>query len=125
MEYICKKASKRLYSLRLLKRAGMDEMSILKVYLNTIRPVLEYAIPVWQAIPGYLSDKIESLQKRVLRIVFRCIDSYNGGLLAAGLDTLEHRRGWLCDKYMKRITTNTSHPLNALLPASVIHVHIP
>ena len=39
------------------------EMSVLKVYLTTIRPVLEDAIPVWQAIPGYLLDKIESLQK--------------------------------------------------------------
>ena len=80
----------RLYSLRVLKRAGVDEMSILKVYLTTIRPVLQYAIPVWQAIPGYLSDKKESLHKRVLQIVFPYIDSYKGALLAAGLDTLEH-----------------------------------
>ena len=116
VEYICKKASKRLYSLRVLKRAGVDEMSILKVYLTTIRPVLEYAIPVRQAIPDYLSDKIESLQKWVLHIVFPYIDSYNSALLAAGLETLEHRRSWLCDKYMKRITTKTSHPLNTLLP---------
>ena len=115
-EYICKKTSKMLYSLRVLKRAGVDEMSILKVYLNTTRPVLEYAIPVWQAIPDYLSDKIESLQKRVLHIVFPYIDSYNSAFLAAGLETLEHRRSWLCDKYMKRIKTNTSHPPNALLP---------
>ena len=50
-------------------------------------PVLEYAIPIWQAIPDYLSDKIESLQKRVLHIVFPYIDSYNGALLAACLET--------------------------------------
>ena len=108
----------KLYSLWVLKRAGVDEMSILKVYLTTIRPVLEYAIPVWQAIPDYLSDKIKSPQKRVLHIVFPYIDtcSYNSALLAAGLETLEHRRNWLWDQYMKRITTNTSHPLNAILP---------
>ena len=94
----------------------MDEMSILKVYLTTIRPVLQYAIPVWQAIPGYRLDKIESLQKWVLHIVFPYMDSYNGAFLEAGPDTLEHRRSWLCDKYMKKITTNTSHPLKALLP---------
>ena len=80
----------------------MDEMSILKVCLTTIRPVLECAIPVWQAIPSYLSDKIESLQKRVLHIVFPHIDSYTGALLAAGLDTLEHRRSWLCDLYEEK-----------------------
>ena len=96
VECICKKASKKLYSLRVLKRAGVDEMSILKVYLTTIRPVLEYAIPVWQAIPDYLSDEIESLQRRVLHILFPYIDSYNSALLAADLETLEHRRSWLC-----------------------------
>ena len=52
VEYIRKKASKKLYSLRVLKRAGVDEMSILKVCLTTVRPVLECAIPVWQAIPS-------------------------------------------------------------------------
>lgn len=62
MEYICKKARKRLYSLRVLERVCVDGMSIFKVYLTTIRAALaEYAIPVWQAIPGYLSDKMESL----------------------------------------------------------------
>ena len=80
LEYIYKKASKRLYLLRVLKRADVDEMSILKVYLTTIIPVLEYGILVWQAIPGYLLDKTESLQKRVLHIVFPYIDSYSGAL---------------------------------------------
>ena len=68
--YIYKKASKRLYSLRVLKRAGMVEMSVLRVYLTAIKPVLEYTFPVWQPIPDYLADKIESLQKRVLHTVF-------------------------------------------------------
>ena len=85
-------------ALRMLKRAGVDEMSILKVCPTTIRPVLEYTIPVWQAIPGYLSDKIESLQKWVLHILFPYIDSCNNTLLAAGLETVERRRSWLCDK---------------------------
>ena len=29
---------------------------------------------------------------------------------------IRHGSCWLCDKYMKRITINSSHPLNALLP---------
>ena len=35
-----------------------------------VRPVLEYAAPVWQNIPDFLSYKIESIQKRVMRIIF-------------------------------------------------------
>lgn len=104
----------------------MDGMSILKVYLTTIRAALaEYAIPVWQAIPGYLSDKMESLHYRVLHIIFPNIDSGSGALLAAGLDTLERRRGWPCDKYMKKMTISSRHLQMRFYPASVIHVHIP
>ena len=55
IDYIFKKACKRLYSLRILRRAGVASLSILKVYLTIIRPVLEYAVPVWQSIPGILS----------------------------------------------------------------------
>ena len=43
---------------------------ILKVYLSNVRSVLEYAVQVWQDIPAYLSDVIESIQRRALRIIF-------------------------------------------------------
>ena len=29
----------------------------------SVRPILEYAVQVWQDIPDYLSDRIESVQK--------------------------------------------------------------
>ena len=65
MNYIVNKACKKLYSLRVLYRAGVSRASILKEYLTTIRPVLEYAVPVWQSVADYLADVIESVQKRV------------------------------------------------------------
>ena len=64
VEYICKKASKRLYTLQVLQRAGVDEMPMLKVYLTTIRPVLEYAIPVWQVIPDIFQIKQYLFRKK-------------------------------------------------------------
>ena len=66
MNYIVNKAYKKLYSLRVLYRAGVSRASILKEYLTTIRPVLEYAVPVWQSVADYLADVIESVQKRAL-----------------------------------------------------------
>ena len=39
--YISKKASKRLYSQRILKKVGVNRDGILKVYLTAIRPMLE------------------------------------------------------------------------------------
>ena len=54
VDFIVKKASKKLHSLRILCRAGVAQDNILKVYLSTVRPVLEYAVSVWQAIPEVL-----------------------------------------------------------------------
>ena len=40
---------------------------MLKVFRSSVKPILEYAVQVWQDIPGYLSDRIESVQKRHLK----------------------------------------------------------
>ncbi|PFX23767.1 Acyl-CoA dehydrogenase family member 11 [Stylophora pistillata] len=65
---------------------------MLKVYTSAVRSVIEYAVPVWQSIPGYLSDKIESIQKRALKIIFPCADSYSEALELARVETLAYRR---------------------------------
>ena len=56
-----KKANKRLYFIILLKRARVPVMDIIKFYCTTIRPVLEYASPVFHhALPAYLNgDTVE------------------------------------------------------------------
>ena len=58
VDYI-KKACKKLYSLRVLPRARVCQPNILRIYLFLVRPVLEYAVPVWQDIPAYLSEAIQ------------------------------------------------------------------
>ena len=38
---------------------------------NVVRPVLEYACPVWHTnLPKYLSENIEMIQKRALKSIF-------------------------------------------------------
>ena len=41
VEYVVAKEAKRLFALRLLKRAGVVSKDILKVYLFNVRTVLE------------------------------------------------------------------------------------
>ena len=36
----------------------------MQVYCSIVRSVLEYACPVWAALPKYLEDAIESVQKK-------------------------------------------------------------
>lgn len=119
VEYIVKKASKKLYSLRILRRAGVNQSNMLKVYLSTVRPVLEYAVPVWQGIPDYLSDAIEVVQKRALKIIYPENESYSMVLTLLQLPTLKTRRELLCVKYMNKMKCK-DHPLFNLLPKPVV-----
>ena len=72
MEYsLSAKASRRIYLLKQLKRAGIDRKSLIQFYCATIRSVLEYACQAFHSsLLAYLSDQIERVQKRVLRILF-------------------------------------------------------
>ena len=70
VEMICKKVAVSLYFLRQLKRAKVPANDLLSFYTTCIRPVAEYACPVFHtALPQYLSDQLERLQKRALRMI--------------------------------------------------------
>ena len=67
-----------------IRQYGAPPASLAKVYTTIVRPVLEYAAPVWQNIPDFLSYKIESIQKRPMRNIFPLM-SYNEALNALNL----------------------------------------
>ena len=46
-----------------------EHTNISKIYLTTARPVLEYAVSVWYSVPSFLSDTINSIQKRALKLI--------------------------------------------------------
>ena len=113
--YIYGKACKILYSLRILRKTGVETNKMLKVYSAIRRPILEYAVPVWQAIPEYLSHKIESVQRRALKIIKSGEESYDELLRMFNVEKLQARREKLCKQYMDKIKT-PNHLLNALIP---------
>ena len=68
-------------------------------------------------LASLLSDQIERVQKRVLRILFPKV-SYSKALEDAGLKTLFHRREELCTTLFKQIVeSDGQHKLAGLLPA--------
>ena len=121
IDYISKKALKRLYSLRVLKKVDVNRDGILKVYLTTIRPILEYSVNVWQDIPEFLSNKLESIQKRALHIIYPC-HSYLDALNITNLSSLKERRTPLCCNYIRKISQN-DHPINFLIPKTATSGH--
>ena len=121
IDYISKKASKRLYSLRILKKVGVNREGILKGYLTTIRPIQEYGVQIWQDIPEFLSNKLESIQKRALHIIYPC-HSYLDALNITNLSSLKERRTQLCHKYIQKMSQN-DHPINFLKPRTATSGH--
>ena len=77
---IVTKASKRLHILRVLKRSRVSPFHLLRVYLALIRSLLGYCCPVWHSsLTINLSDKIERVQKRTMRIIYPAL-SYDAAL---------------------------------------------
>ncbi|KAK2179169.1 hypothetical protein NP493_505g01046 [Ridgeia piscesae] len=57
-----------------LKRAGITQKDLVSVYVSVVRPVLEYACPVWHTnLPQYLSDNIEVIPKKGTKMYFSWI----------------------------------------------------
>ena len=114
---ITMKASRRIYLLKQLRRAGIDRKSLILFYCACIRSVLEYRCQAFHTnLPAYLFDQIERVHKRVLRILFPEV-SYSKALEDAGLKTLFHRREELCSSLFKQIVESDQHKLAGLLPA--------
>ena len=114
VQYVVAKAAKRLYALMLLKRVGVMPKDILKVYLCNVRSVLEHAVQVWQDIPAYLSDAIESIQRRALRTIFPN-SSYQQAQDLTNLTSLANRTILLFKTLMADMRDD-SHPISFLVP---------
>ena len=112
VDNIVSKAGKRVYMLYQLKRAGISQLDLVKIYVSVIRPVLEYACPVWST--KYLSDAIEMIQKRVLRSIYPGLH-YDDILVLVILQSLTKRRDDICKAYFNRLKCNT-HRLLHLIP---------
>ena len=111
---IHKKATKRLFVLRTLKRVGLGTKDLVLVYCSIVRSIVEYASPVWAAIPLYLDELIESVQRKALKIIFGRVD-YTEALVLAGLESLSDRRVGACKRFMA--TARQMSPLKNIIPS--------
>ena len=67
---------------------------------------------VWSGLPVYLSEVLEAVQRRAMRIIFPYAD-YNTALCSAGLGSLADRRDAICAKFISK--ARTSPPLSYIL----------
>ena len=101
---------------KIIRRAGISQSDALCFYMTVIRPVLEYACPVWHSmLTKKLSSTIESQQIRAMRIIYGDV-KYDEVLVTAGIPTLHDRRELLTCNFFRSIRQPSSC-LHHLMPA--------
>ena len=111
---ITKKASKRLYFLTQLKKAGLPKQDPALFYVSCVRSVIDYTAPVFfNGLPQYLKKELVRLEKRALSIITsrKCNLAIEVGLTPI----LEHYYV-LCSRIFDNIVSEPNDNLKALLP---------
>ena len=101
VDFLVKKASRRVYLILCLKRANCPAHVLYMSFCAFIRPILLYAYPAWCNLPEYLRKKLLAVERRVLRII-DC-DLYSASLFTFG----DH----MCLKLYRKVIQQEDHPL--------------
>ena len=111
---IVSKACKWIHYLRVCRTAHLPRDIGQTTYITKIRPVLEYALPVWGGLPIYLEEDLQRVQNRLLNIT---------GLPWDTVESLVTRHQKLTRKEFKRILESEAHPCKRFLDKAVVHGH--
>ncbi|XP_072017051.1 uncharacterized protein [Amphiura filiformis] len=119
LSQVKRKASNKLYMLKVLKKFSLSVDDLITIYRCYVRPLLEYAVPVWNA--GITESQVlmlERVQKRALRIILGPdYLSYDHALELCNLTSLQERRKMLCVKFA--MDMYKSDEFSAWLPLKV------
>jgi len=111
------KAAKCLWFLKKLKRSGVSQADLVYYYQAVIRPVLEYACPIWlTSITGQQSKHLDSIQRRACQIILND-RTHSGTCTVLGLPSLHDRRHKQCQRLFQQLARITDKwQLLALFP---------
>ena len=114
---VCAKAGTRLHFLKLLKRSSVTVDDLLHYYKAIIRPVIEYACPVWQSgLTVEQRGRLETIQRRALYIISGSLDyDYELSCVLFDIETVSTRLETLTRSFFERISSPVDC-LNYLLP---------
>ena len=107
VDKFCKKFRSHLWSLRHLKRNGMSQQDMLDIYKCTLRPVIEFAdVTYGPMLTGAMSENIEKLQLRVMKIVYGTEVSYRTIIESGTVERLSARREAHITKFAGKTSRN-------------------
>ena len=83
----------KLWTLRFLKKSGMSRDNLLSIYKQMLRASAEYGSVVYHSlIPDYMSEKLESVQKQAMKIIFGWDINYAELIREGVVESLASRR---------------------------------
>ena len=118
IKHVCKKASQRLHILRRLKQL-VNKQETHDVYASVVRPLLEYACPVFVGVSKTAALKLLTLDKRAHRIIYG-LDRQERQC-DCNEDTLETRRIQQSKRTFYRIHNTPHHILHSRVPHKLLH----
>ena len=99
-----------------LKRARVPQKDLCLFYITCVRSVIEYAAPVFHhALPAYLSQELERVQKRAMRIICPGIE-YQQALALMSLPTVAEHHHNICARLFESTISVLNHKLRKFLP---------
>ena len=107
VENVRARMRKRTWTLEKLKKKGLNEAELLKVYMAMIWPVSEYACPAWHStITAEQSHLLERQQTQALKHIYGCQESANTLRKKSGIELLSVRRTKTTKAFAKKCTNN-------------------
>ena len=91
----------KMWTLRRMKKMQFDTNFLFEVYTKEIRPILEYAVPVWHCgLTKEEAHQIENVQKWAFKIILcNQYHHYSKACSVFGVESLQERRVMLCNKF--------------------------
>ena len=113
VEYMCKRAAKKIWMLRRMRLLHIEPHIILDYYLKEIRSILEFGVAVWNSgLTAKLSHQVERIQKICVSIML-CDTNwqipYEVGCTLLGIEPLYLRREELCVRFIQKASKNPMH----------------
>ena len=83
-----------------MKLSGVPNNDIATVFMTTIRPVIEYACPVYNhMLTGSQIETLEAMQRRCFKIIYGHQTSYREARERSGAPLLSERRKTIVEKF--------------------------
>ena len=110
-KFICKKAFKSLWSIRRMRKLGLDTFSLVDYYIKEVRVHLELAVPVWHSgLTKKLTADIERVQRIAIGVILdKTVIHYAQDCAMIGLKPLNIRRVELCERFATKTATKGRH----------------